>query len=160
MIVRTDQSTEEAVLIIGLYQERTTRKIMMPLTRSKAFNHPKWKIPGGGVEPGESPIQAAKREYHEENGLLVENPYFVEVVRKPSRSDPSRIHIQHILVAQIQNLIGFNKTAMDGDELLTNAIFDVNDIRQAMSHNVRLEGYEILHFHISPLMRALEKIFG
>lgn len=33
---------------------------------------PVWVIPGGGIEPGEEPIEAAKREAFEETGLDVE----------------------------------------------------------------------------------------
>ncbi len=31
----------------------------------------RWITPGGGIDPGESPIQAAIRELHEETGILV-----------------------------------------------------------------------------------------
>ena len=30
-----------------------------------------WAVPGGGIEPGESPEEAARREVHEELGLDV-----------------------------------------------------------------------------------------
>lgn len=33
----------------------------------------KWQIPGGKLEPGETPLQAAKREIFEETNLIVEN---------------------------------------------------------------------------------------
>ena len=32
---------------------------------------PRWITPGGGIDPGESPIEAAVRELYEETGLLV-----------------------------------------------------------------------------------------
>lgn len=32
-----------------------------------------WATPGGGVEPGESPLEAAVREVHEGTGILVQN---------------------------------------------------------------------------------------
>jgi len=34
-----------------------------------ASRSPRWDIPKGGLEPGESPVQAARRELHEETGL-------------------------------------------------------------------------------------------
>lgn len=36
-----------------------------------------WQLPGGWLEPGESPQQAARREVLEETGLLLREMYFV-----------------------------------------------------------------------------------
>lgn len=41
-----------------------------------AFDDPEagcWNLPGGGVEPGESPLEALTREFHEETGLVPSN---------------------------------------------------------------------------------------
>ena len=38
-----------------------------------------WQLPGGWLEPGESPVAAARREVLEETGLQLQNPSFVGV---------------------------------------------------------------------------------
>jgi 8-oxo-dGTP pyrophosphatase MutT (NUDIX family) len=32
-----------------------------------------WELPGGGIDPGEAPNEAAKRELHEETGIAVDD---------------------------------------------------------------------------------------
>lgn len=46
-----------------------------------------WTTPGGRVEPGESPLDALKREVLEESGLDVEAGELVGVYSKPYKDD-------------------------------------------------------------------------
>ena len=46
-----------------------------------------WTLPGGGMEPGESPIEALKREVREESGYQVEAGGLVGVYSMPWKDD-------------------------------------------------------------------------
>lgn len=55
--------------------ERWSEKAALLLTRRAQHlrNHPgQWALPGGRIDPGETPEQAALRELHEEVGLLLD----------------------------------------------------------------------------------------
>ena len=47
----------------------------------------RWNIPGGGVEKGESPWEAAVREAKEESGLDVKIVKLLGIYNKPERND-------------------------------------------------------------------------
>ncbi len=62
-------------------------KVLLVL-RKRAPNPDNWAMPGGGVEVGESLVEAAIREVHEETGLVITNPVFNrfhEVIRRDSQ---------------------------------------------------------------------------
>lgn len=47
------------------------------LATSRKDNHQDFGLPGGKMDPGETPIQALKREIKEETGLALKNPRFI-----------------------------------------------------------------------------------
>ena len=46
-------------------------KVLMGYATSKDFRYKKWSFIGGGIERGESPIEAAERESREEANIVV-----------------------------------------------------------------------------------------
>ncbi len=46
-----------------------------------------WTVPGGGIEDGESPLQAAQREAYEETGCRVEVKHLIGVYCSPWMDD-------------------------------------------------------------------------
>lgn len=58
-----------------------------------------WELPGGGIEPGESPAQAAAREAREELGLAIGPGRLLCVDYAPSRADRSHSMLHFVFDA-------------------------------------------------------------
>ncbi len=61
-----------------------TRRI---LCVKRAYGPKNWTTPGGGMEAGETPLQALVREVQEETGYLVRPGRLIGVYSKPERDD-------------------------------------------------------------------------
>lgn len=55
-----------------------------------------WSIPGGLIEPGESPDAAALREFEEETGQLLEELKLFHVFRKDVDVPTDPVHVNHV----------------------------------------------------------------
>jgi 8-oxo-dGTP diphosphatase len=80
---------------------------------------PMWVLPGGGIEEGESPEEAVKREILEETGL------HVQIVRKVAEYSPLNKLARYTYLFECKPLSGELST---GDETLEIGFYPVNKI--------------------------------
>lgn len=65
-----------------------------------------WEPPGGGIQAGESPIEAARRELYEETGLTLDlDEAFVEVAREYVWAGKSYAHVEAFFFATTTSII-------------------------------------------------------
>jgi 8-oxo-dGTP pyrophosphatase MutT (NUDIX family) len=79
--------------VVGVLLVDGQGRVLLQLRDGRAPTSPnKWSLVGGGIEPGEEPEEAARRELLEETGLRVEGP--LELFwqgRRPSSSRPDAV---------------------------------------------------------------------
>lgn len=159
--INKPESTDESVLIIALYINNKN-KVFAPLSRSNWFQDPKWRIPGGGVDPQEIPLVAAKRELFEETGLTLSTIKEMSewCIKKPGRENKKKLHYQHIFVGLTDSSTSFTPKAKDGKEMLTNVLFPLEEVNSCVLNNQKLCGFSILEAHRHLLIRAFHNNFG
>lgn len=159
--LKETESTDESVLIITLYLNEIN-KVFIPLCYSDKFTYPTWRIPGGGVNPGEITLVAAERELSEETGLILfiikEMPEWL--IQKPSRKNLGEIHFQHVFTGVTKTKTFFKSIAKDGEEILTTILFPLEEVRRAVLCGRRLRGLHILLPHRRLLAKAIHTNFG
>lgn len=104
-----------------------------------------WALPGGFVDPHESPIQAAQRELKEETGLTIDNVKFVGKFDKPYR-DP---RMQHVVSMAYVCFLPNKKLVKGQDDAELAAWIDKNS----------LVDIDLAFDHRSIIKQALDKEF-
>ena len=65
---------------VGVIVRRAGRLLMMRRAPGASHGEGCWSVPGGWVDHGETPAEAAVRELREETGIVGRDPYLVTVV--------------------------------------------------------------------------------
>lgn len=85
----SDQRTPEQIAVLIIYCEGNVLARRRPITTAWGGF---WEFPGGKIQPGESPEEAAIRECEEETGLKVTAATVACVVDQMATRGPQRIH--------------------------------------------------------------------
>lgn len=94
-------------------------KTVFVLDRGKPLPH-FWKMAGGRKEPGETPVQTAKRELQEETGLNVETRNIV-LVEKVSKKN----HDLYVYSVTVENFDGLIEEGDEGEKV---AVFHESEV--------------------------------
>jgi len=81
----------------------------MLIVREKNHPNPLWKFPGGGIEEGELPLDAAIRELREETGISIRNLHYFTTVHE-------RDHNRYVYCGQVLSWKGLAKEGSEGEE--------------------------------------------
>ena len=88
----------------------------------------KWAVPGGAVELGETPEEAAIRETYEETCLQVENPQLIDVVCQVDRDNLGKVRYHYIIIDYVVSVkMGKPEAASDTEDIRWVEINDVEN---------------------------------
>lgn len=92
------------------------------------FENPKWKLPGGKIERGESPIDTAIREGFEETGVTILPEEIVQVEEQRTLEDGT--YVPHFCIARVSDDEFDNHlpNGFEDDELLIVGEFHVEGL--------------------------------
>ncbi len=70
------------------------RLLMQHRTADAKMSPNQWAMPGGRIEPGEEPVEAARREVYEETGLRVDGLRLYWTGTRPSVTNPEHAVVE------------------------------------------------------------------
>ena len=105
-----------------------------------------WAIPGGAMELGETSLQAAVREFHEETGIFVEAKRLLYVYTNFDESYPNGDKVQTVVfLYELQALEDFDISNFHNEETLRLGFFSKEEIAELENvsdkHRLMLDEY-------------------
>jgi 8-oxo-dGTP pyrophosphatase MutT (NUDIX family) len=98
-----------------------------------------WCIPGGGIDPGEQPAQAAAREVLEETGLVIEPYLLTEICLETPIQYANGDHAQYLVTTFLAKIVG-GKLAISDEESLELRFFKPTELPEVrLAHRGRVE---------------------
>jgi 8-oxo-dGTP pyrophosphatase MutT (NUDIX family) len=98
-----------------------------------------WCIPGGGIDPGEHPAEAAAREILEETGLVIEPYLLSEICLEAPIQYANGDHAQYLVMTFLSRIIG-GKLAISDEESLELRFFNPSTLPEVrLAHRGRIE---------------------
>jgi 8-oxo-dGTP pyrophosphatase MutT (NUDIX family) len=58
-----------------------------------SYGSGRWMLPGGGMKPAEDPVNAARREFHEEVSCLLLDARLITIIEEPLGGTTNRVHV-------------------------------------------------------------------
>lgn len=129
---------------IGLIIHQETGEFIM--VRNLHNKNPKAKIPGGRIEPGETPIEALVRELWEETGIVVEKDNTIPLF---SVIAYNKKHYYHVFACSVPDFTGLHEEPVkDGEDLIESIVMNESQLSQSI----------VLKHHLVMLKQAINTL--
>lgn len=125
-----------------------TQNKKVPVVWDPYKDNPRWKLPGGKKEPGETPEMTALREIRQETGLVLRESDLMLVHEEDKWNHPSA-HTMFFFMAFVEDFNGLTDRGDEGEYVKEVYLADI----PVMAQDPTEEGFLYSHWkHIEPVV--------